>query len=367
MATTEGTLVPDEERGSHGSHLGRAAAARARLQAGAVACVVGLHQLRHLVHDHLGPRGDLHDVRVAWQNGGPIAASIGWPVLCAFVLMVAFSMAELTSRYPTAGGPYWWAHDLGGKGWSWMTGWFNIVGPDRGSSPRWIRRGHFPQRCARLYGVDIFSINFADDAAHPQRDLAALLPDPRVLHGCEHLRRPVLGALQQHLGRLAHHRGRGDHRAADLRARRPPERELRLRRAHQQLGPARRLDEQPRLLAPGPADRVPADDVYRRPATTPPRTPPRRPRARPSPPLRACGARSSSPLSSAGSSCSPSSSRPTTSQAVNDGAGFVGAIFTSALDSWAAKLVLIIATVGQIFCGAAGLTSCFAHLVRVLT
>ena len=44
-------------------------------------------------------------------------------------------------------------------------------------------------------------------------------------------------------------------------------------------------------------------------------------------------------------------------QAVNDGAGFVGAIFTSALDSWAAKLVLIIATVGQIFCGAAGLTS----------
>jgi hypothetical protein len=29
----------------------------------------------------------------AWQNGGPIAVSIGWPVLCAFVLMVAFSMA----------------------------------------------------------------------------------------------------------------------------------------------------------------------------------------------------------------------------------------------------------------------------------
>ena len=41
-------------------------------------------------------------------------------------------------------------------------------------------------------------------------------------------------------------------------------------------------------------------------------------------------------------------------KAVNDGAGFVGAIFTSALDSWAAKFVLIIATVGQLFCGAAG-------------
>jgi amino acid transporter len=44
-------------------------------------------------------------------------------------------------------------------------------------------------------------------------------------------------------------------------------------------------------------------------------------------------------------------------KAVNDGAGFVGAIFTSALDPWAAKLIFIIATVGQLFCGAAGLTS----------
>ncbi len=39
----------------------------------------------------------------AWQNGGPIAASIGWPVLCAFVLMVAFSMAELTSQVSDRG------------------------------------------------------------------------------------------------------------------------------------------------------------------------------------------------------------------------------------------------------------------------
>ena len=53
-------------------------------------------------------------------------------------------------------------------------------------------------------------------------------------------------------------------------------------------------------------------------------------------------------------------------EAVNEGAGFVGTIFTSALDSWAAKLVLIIATVGQIFCGAAGSDQRLAHLVRVL-
>jgi amino acid transporter len=43
--------------------------------------------------------------------------------------------------------------------------------------------------------------------------------------------------------------------------------------------------------------------------------------------------------------------------AVNDGAGFVGSIFTSSLDPWAAKMVFLIATIGQFFCGAAGLTS----------
>ena len=37
-------------------------------------------------------------------------------------------MSELTSAYPTAGGPYWWANELGGKGWSWFTGWFNVIG-----------------------------------------------------------------------------------------------------------------------------------------------------------------------------------------------------------------------------------------------
>jgi hypothetical protein len=40
--------------------------------------------------------------------------------------------------------------------------------------------------------------------------------------------------------------------------------------------------------------------------------------------------------------------------AVNEGAGFVGAIFTSALDTWAAKTVLIIATVGQTSAGRPG-------------
>ncbi len=98
----------------------------------------------------------------AWQNGGPIAASIGWPILCAFVLMVAFSMAELTSRYPTAGGPYWWAHDLGGKGWSWMTGWFNIVGLIGIVASVGYGAAIFLNATLALYEVDIFGVNFAD-------------------------------------------------------------------------------------------------------------------------------------------------------------------------------------------------------------
>jgi amino acid transporter len=98
----------------------------------------------------------------AWLHGGPIAASIGWPVICAFVLMVGFSMAELTSRYPTAGGPYWWAHDLGGKGWSWMTGWFNIVGLIGIVSSVAYGCAFFLFNLLQLYSVDIFGVNFGD-------------------------------------------------------------------------------------------------------------------------------------------------------------------------------------------------------------
>src|ERR1700712_2879304 len=64
----------------------------------------------------------------AWNFGGPIAISIGWPGIALIIVAVAGRISELTSAYPTAGGPYWWAHKLGGPGWSWFTGWFNVVG-----------------------------------------------------------------------------------------------------------------------------------------------------------------------------------------------------------------------------------------------
>jgi amino acid transporter len=61
-------------------------------------------------------------------NGGFTAASIGWPVVTVFVVIVALGMAELASAYPTAGGLYYWASKLGGPGWGWYTGWFNLIG-----------------------------------------------------------------------------------------------------------------------------------------------------------------------------------------------------------------------------------------------
>jgi amino acid transporter len=99
----------------------------------------------------------------AWNNGGPIAISIGWPVLCAFVLLVAVSMAELTSAYPTAGGPYWWAAKLGGAGWSWFTGWFNIVGLVGIVASVGYGAAFFLNALLAGYGVEVFGMNFADD------------------------------------------------------------------------------------------------------------------------------------------------------------------------------------------------------------
>lgn len=59
---------------------------------------------------------------------GPIINTVGWPVVSVFVLIVAASMAELASAYPTAGGLYFWAFRLGGKRWAWVTAWFNMIG-----------------------------------------------------------------------------------------------------------------------------------------------------------------------------------------------------------------------------------------------
>lgn len=64
----------------------------------------------------------------AWNNGGPIAISIGWPLISCFILIIGLSMSELASAYPTSGGIYWWASKLGGVKAGFYTGWLNLIG-----------------------------------------------------------------------------------------------------------------------------------------------------------------------------------------------------------------------------------------------
>jgi amino acid transporter len=72
--------------------------------------------------------GCLTSYSIAYLQGGPIAVSWGWLLVGLMSTLVALSMAEIASAYPTAGGLYYWASKLGSPGWGWFTGWFNLVG-----------------------------------------------------------------------------------------------------------------------------------------------------------------------------------------------------------------------------------------------
>jgi amino acid transporter len=98
----------------------------------------------------------------AWNAGGPLAISIGWPIIAIIILAVAVSMAELTSAFPTAGGPYWWAARLGGPGWSWFTGWFNIVGLIGIVASVGYGAASFLYALFGLYGLNVLGMNFGD-------------------------------------------------------------------------------------------------------------------------------------------------------------------------------------------------------------
>jgi amino acid transporter len=60
--------------------------------------------------------------------GGPASVGIGWPLVTVFTLLIAATMAEIASAYPTAGGLYYWASRLRNKDWGWWTAWLNLGG-----------------------------------------------------------------------------------------------------------------------------------------------------------------------------------------------------------------------------------------------
>src|SRR2546430_293624 len=72
--------------------------------------------------------GGITSFQVGFCSVGGASIGLGWPLVCLFSLMVAATMAQVASAFPTAGGLYHWASILGGRGWGWVTAWFNLVG-----------------------------------------------------------------------------------------------------------------------------------------------------------------------------------------------------------------------------------------------
>ena len=292
----------------------------------------------------------------AWQNGGPIAASIGWPVLCVFVLMVAVSMAELTSRYPTAGGPYWWAHDLGGRGWSWMTGWFNIVGLVGIVASVAYGAAFFLYTLLGLYSVDILGVNFGD-GVHVLSETWLLFFLILAFYTVVNIFGDRFLAVMNNVSVGWHLLGVAiiigllifvpdDHQNASFVF------GERINNSGLHEGSTSGLGFWLLVLPIGFLLTMYTQTGYDASAHTAEET------------------RDAATTAAQGVWRSVFWSAvigwfvllaflfaATDVEAINEGAGFSGSIFTSALDSWAAKLVILIATVGQIFCGAAGLTS----------
>ena len=292
----------------------------------------------------------------AWQNGGPIAASIGWPVLCFFVLMVGFSMAELTSRFPTAGGPYWWAHDLGGKGWSWMTGWFNIVGLVGIVASVGYGAATFLNILLGLYGLNIFGVNFGD-TSHVLGEQFLLFLIILVLYTVVNIFADRFLALMNNISVGWHLLGVAIILGILIIV---PD-------THQSFkfvftdkinnngafgGSTSSLGFWFLVLPVGFLLAMYTQTGYDASAHTAEET------------VGAAKAAAQGVWRSIFWSAVIGwfvllgfLFAATDVNAINDGAGYSTFIFTSALDPWAAKLVILIATVGQIFCGAAGLTS----------
>jgi len=65
--------------------------------------------------------GGITTYPVALSSGGPFSVTIGWVIGGVFAMVVAASLGQIASAYPTAGGLYHWSSILGGRAWGWVT------------------------------------------------------------------------------------------------------------------------------------------------------------------------------------------------------------------------------------------------------
>ena len=165
--------------------------------------------------------GCLTSYYIAFQRGGPVAVTWGWLIVGLMSTIVALSMAEIASAYPTAGGLYYWSSKLGSPAWGWFTGWFNLI-------------GQIAVTAAIGYGLAIFAHVAAQPAGSTTRTtkeyIFLTLRDrdarSRVLLNMFDVADHV--AAEHDLGLLAHGRRRHHRRRADHRPRQPPVGQLRL-------------------------------------------------------------------------------------------------------------------------------------------
>ena len=194
----------------------------------------------------------------AWSNGGPIAISLGWPILFrpdhhGRVLDVGADLGVPDRGRPVLVGqrPRRTRLELDDR----------LVQhrrPDRHRRLGRLRRGHLPRGDAQPLRGRHLRHELRRHRARPARDLDPVRADSDRLHDRQHPPRPLHPVDEQRLGRLAPARRRDRHRPAGLRSRQPPGPELRLQRAHQQQRSLRGLDDGARLLGAGAARRLPA-------------------------------------------------------------------------------------------------------------
>ena len=298
----------------------------------------------------------------AWNNGGPVAISWGWPLISIPILIVGFCMSEIVAKYPTAGGIYWWSARLGGPAWGWFTGWFNLIGLVAVVASVMYACAGFLNVLLGLYEVD-FILNFADakDILKEQFVLFALI---LVLSAIVNIFRTHLLALINNVSVFWHVAGVAvivailiivpdQHQSLDFVF------TERFNNSGFDGGATSGLFFWLYIL--------PLGFLLTQYTIT--------------------GFDASAHISEETRGASKSAARgvwqsifysavigwivllaitfaATDIKAINDAAGYSPSIFTSALDSWAAKAVIMIATIGQLFCGTAALTSasrmCFA-------
>ena len=218
-------------------------------------------ELRDLVHDHLGTRGMLHDLRPGVEQRRSDRDLMG-----------------LADHLPPD--PHGRGLDVGARVGVPDRGWPVLVGRQARRAGlvlvhRLVQRDRPARRCGvgGLRGGDLRLDSLQPLGTRPggdqlrgrrsaRRGVRRLRRAPDPARVDQHLLVAPGRAVQQHLGVLARRRRRGDHRDPDHRPGPPPERRLRLHGDVQQLRVRRRLHHEPVLLGLRAAGRLPPDDVH---------------------------------------------------------------------------------------------------------